>query len=94
MPSKTVATPGNQSLAEFQTVVQQQEGIFGPLTGLGKERQNNTITLNVGDTPANRAVLETYEGEEPPNKAGHDLVCKGNCLVDSQPAKVAAYRRA
>lgn len=94
MPSKTVATPGSQSLAQFQTVVQQQEGIFGPLIGLGKEGQNNTITLEVGGTPANRAVLETYEGEELPKKAGHDLICKGNCLVESQPAKVAAYRRA
>ncbi|MGH7831236.1 MAG: hypothetical protein ACREP8_13785, partial [Candidatus Binatia bacterium] len=83
----------SQSLDLFQTVVQQQEGIFGPLIGLGKEGQNNTITLEIGDAPANRAVIETYEGAEPPNKAGHDLICKGNCLVQGQPAKVAAYRQ-
>ncbi|MBI2998136.1 MAG: hypothetical protein HYY46_06725 [Deltaproteobacteria bacterium] len=93
MRSKTVATPGSQSLAEFQTVVQQQEGIFGPLTALGKKDQNNTITLQIGPGPGNRAVLETYKGNNPPEKGGFDLICAGDCLVEGQPAKVAAYRR-
>ncbi len=92
MASKTVATPGSQSLAEFQKVVQQMEGIYGPLTALGKEGSNNTITLEIGTSPANRAVLETYEGKDPPAKPGYALICKGDCLVDGKPATVAAYR--
>lgn len=91
--TKTVGTPGNQSLADFQTVVQQQEGIFGPLKALGRDGQNNTIILEIGPSPINRALLETYEGNKPPNKAGHVLVCTGECLVEGQPAKVAAYRQ-
>jgi len=92
MATKTVGTPGNQSLAEFQTVVQQQEGIFGPLKALGRQDPNNTVTLEIGDSPTKRALLEIYEGNEPPTKSGHVLICYGECLVKSQPAKVAAYR--
>ncbi len=93
MPSKTAVTAGNQSLADFETVVQQQEGIFGPLTALGKQGSNNTITFDIGPMPANRAVLATYEGDAPPARDGHSVVCKGDCLVDGQPAKVVAYRQ-
>lgn len=92
MAEKTVGTPGSQSLANFQTVVQEQEGIFGPLKALGKEGKNNLITLEIGPSLANRAVLETYQGSKPPEKAGHHLICSGDCLVEGQPAKVAAYR--
>lgn len=92
MATKTVGTPGNQSLAEFQKVVQQQEGIFGPLKALGREGQNNSITLEIGPSPTKRAVLEIYMGDEPPDKSGHVLICKANCLVESKPANVAAYR--
>jgi hypothetical protein len=90
----TVETPGTQTLVGFQDTVQQQEGIFGPLDALGKKDENNTITLEIGPAPKNRAVLETYEGDNPPEKTGFDHVCKGDCLVDGQPAKVAAYRKA
>lgn len=93
MSTRTVQTPGDQSLVDFQTVVQQQEGIFGPLTALGKQGSNNTITLQVGPSPTNRAILETYDSTDPPAKEGYDLVCTGDCLVESQPAKTAAYRK-
>jgi hypothetical protein len=91
--TKTVETPGSQTLAKFQEVVQQNEGIFGPLKALGKNKQNNTITLDVGSTPNNRAILETYEGDKPPTKDGFDSVCSGDCLVEGKAAKVAAYRK-
>jgi hypothetical protein len=89
----TVHTPGNQSLMNFQTVVQQQEGIFGPLKALRQEDQNNAITLEIDHCPTNRALLETYDSSAPPNKPDHRLICVGECLVSGQPAKVAAYRR-
>ncbi len=91
--TETRETTGNQSLADFETVVQQQEGIFGPLTALGKQGSNNTITLDIGPAPANRAVLATYASDAPPAKDGHSVVCTGDCLVDGQPAKVVAYRQ-
>lgn len=87
-----VGTPGNQSLADFETVVQQQEGIFGPLKELGRDGQSNTITLEIGSTPTNRALLEIYDGPTPPTKLGHHLVCTSECLVEGQVKKVAAYR--
>ena len=92
MPNQTVESDGNRPLAEFQTVVQQQEGIFGPLQELAHRGSNNTITLEVGSSPEKRAVLDIYEGAEPPDKENHSLICKGDCLVGGAPAKVAAYR--
>lgn len=88
----TVGTSGTLSLDDLQTIVQQQEGIFGPLVGLEQERQHNVLTLEVGSTPLHRVALETYSGVTPPPKPGHVLVCTGECLILSQPAKVAAYR--
>ena len=90
---ETVQADGNMTIADFQTVVQQQEGIFGPLTALGKQGSNNTITFDIGSAPANRTVLATYEGDAPPARDGHSVVCKGDCLVAGQPAKVVAYRQ-
>ncbi len=93
MPSKTAETNGNQSLADFQTAVQQQEEIFGPLTALGIQGSNNTMTFDIGPAPANLAKLETYDGDAPPAKDGYSVVCKGGCLVAGRPANVVAYRQ-
>ncbi len=91
---ETIETLGTQSLGVFQTVVRQNEEIFGPLVGLGKKDQYNTITLCIGTSPEpdKLAVLETYASDAPPDKAGYELICSGECLVDGKPAKVAAYR--
>ena len=56
MPSTTETTDGNQSLPEFQTVVQQQEEIFGPLTALVMQGSDNTMTFDIGTMPANLVV--------------------------------------
>jgi len=93
MPSKKLGTPGSQPLAVFETVVQQKEGIFGPLKSLGKYGKNNTFELEIGPSPNNRAELEEYASEEPPKKEGYTFICKGDCLVNSLDAKVAAYRK-
>jgi hypothetical protein len=92
MRTRTIGTPGIQQLAAFQSVVQQQEGIFGPLIALGTWGQSNTMTMAIGPSPANRAVLEIYEGEAPLPRAGHAPICQGDCFVEGRPAKVVAYR--
>jgi len=94
MATAREATPGSQDLTTFQTVVQQQEGIFGVLTALSSEGANNIMTFQVGPSPdaAHRAILATYTGH-PPNKDGYVLVCIGNCLVSGATQQVAAYRK-
>ena len=92
MATETIPTPGSQSLADFQTVVQQNEGIFGPLQALASDGTNNSLTFEIGTTPAKRAILSTFDGASAPDKAGHTLICTGDCLVTGQPKKVAAYR--
>ena len=87
-------TPGSQDLPTFQTVVQQQEGIFGPLVALASQIPNNVMTFQVGPSPdtAHRATLEVFAGH-PPEKTGFILVCIGNCLVSGTAQSVAAYRK-
>ena len=93
MATATESTPGTQDLATFQMVVQQQEGIFAPLTSLASDGVNNTMTFLVGPSPdnAHRAILSVYS-DHPQQKAGYVLICVGNCLVNSNSQQVAAYR--
>jgi hypothetical protein len=92
MPSTTVASDGARPLGEFQTIVQQNEGIFGPLLALSSQGANNIITLEIGPRPAQRAQLELIGAGSAPTKPGQDLVCVGNVLVSALPVRVAAYR--
>lgn len=87
-----VETPGAHTLEAFQEVVQQQEGIFGPLVSLGSLRDVNVMTFEVSLSPAHRAVLATYV-DHPAPIPGHTLICAGPCLVEGAREQVAAYRR-
>lgn len=88
------ATPGTQDLSVFQTVIQQQEGIFGPLISLANEGSNNIMTFQIGLSPDadHRAIIDTYI-DHPPSKNGFVLVCISNCLVSGAIKAVAAYRK-
>ena len=92
---KVPEPPGNLSLEDFETTVQQTERINGFLKALARNRDQNqnTFTIERRRPPTNLAKLETYEGDAPPAKDGHSVVCTGDCLVDGQPAKVVAYRQ-
>jgi len=94
MATAQEATPGSQDLVTFQTVVQQQEGIFGPLTSLSSSGDKNLMTFQVGPSPdsSHRAILATYT-DHPPTKVGSVLVCIGNCLVSGALQQIAAYRK-
>lgn len=88
------ATPGNQDLQTFETVIQQQEGIFGRLVSIESESSNNIMTFQIGPspTPDHRANLIAYS-DHPPKKDGFVLICIGGCLVDSKVQQIAAYRK-
>ena len=88
-----VHSEGSLTLEELQTTVQQNEGIIGPLCELKKDGNQNSITLEDGPAPANRAVLEAYEGTNPPDKNGYNHVCHGVCLVQGAEKQVAVYRK-
>jgi hypothetical protein len=85
---------GNQDLTTFQTIVQQQEGVFGPLISLSSESTNNVMTFQIGPSPdaSHRAILATYT-DHPPTKDGYTFVCAGTCLVSGIAQLVAAYRK-
>ena len=92
--TQTLSTPGSQDLATFQTVVQQQEQIFGPLTALSSAAGNNLMTFTIGTSPDDNhlAQLATYSGATPPARAGFSVACTGSCLVSSGVQQVVAYR--
>jgi hypothetical protein len=87
------ACDGTKPLDYLQSVIQQEEGIFGPLQSLAAQAPNNVMTLVVGPSPpaSQRAVLETYDSH-PPEKPDATLICVADCLVNGTTAKVAAYR--
>ncbi len=93
MSERTFGVPGSLSLEDFETTFRQTEELNGFLKSLGSDGDQNTYTIDRKRPPANLAKLETYEGNAPPAKDGHSVVCTGDCLVDSQPAKVVAYRQ-
>ena len=91
MNDVTIRVTGNQSLSDFERLVQQEEGAHGFLKALGKDGKQNTITINLKRPPTNRAKLETLNGDAPQARVGHSVVCTGDCLVDGRMVKVVAY---
>jgi len=92
--TQTLQTPGSQDLPTFQTAVQQQEQIFGPLTALSSASGNNVMTFTIGTSPDNNhlAQLAPYTGTTPPAKPGFAVVCTGSCLVSNAVQQIVAYR--
>ena len=89
------ATPGAQDLSTFQNVIQQQEGIFGPLLSISSsDATNNVMTFQIGPShdSDHRVILDTYI-DYPTVKVDYTLVCIGNCLVSGAIKSVAAYRK-
>lgn len=93
MATANATTSGSNDIGTFQGVVQQQEGIFGPLTGLRTEGPNNVMTFDIAPSPpaGKRAMLEVYTGH-PAEKPGHILICVATCMVSGALSNVAAYR--
>lgn len=94
MATAREATPGTQDLPTFQTVVQENEGIFGPLQLISTEGDNNIMTFLVGDSPdpEHRVILDIYT-DHPDPKQGYCLVYAGICLVSGAAKRIAAYRK-
>ena len=93
MSERTFSVPGDLSLEDFETTVQQKEDLNGFLKALGRDGDQNTFTIDRRRPPTNLAKLEIHDGDAPPPKGGHSILCTGDCLVESQPAKVVAYRQ-
>ena len=92
MSTKTLSIEPNHTLEEFQTTVQQQEGIWGPLLEMGNKDGENRLVMDITDSPQNRVVLEEYASDEPPEKSGYSTICNGSCYISGKIKKLAAYR--
>ncbi len=93
MPTRTVHSDGSFDLATFQTNVQQQEEIFGPLLAMSTTGQDNELVLEIASAPSNRAVLEKIDSDAAPEKPGHRVICTGNVFVNRSKQSLAAYRK-
>lgn len=94
MTTRQRAAPGSQDLSTFQNTLRQQEQIFGKLTALSSQDGDNIMTFEIGQSPDDDHQIElaTYEGSDPPEKSGKEVVCVGKCLVSNALCDVAAYR--
>jgi hypothetical protein len=96
MTKTRVGSNGSLSLSDFAKIIQENEQILGPLTELSHQGSDNVATFDAdGPTlPADRVVeILPCVGDVAPARQGYDVVCKGDCLVLSQPMNLAAYRR-
>jgi len=92
MSTATVATQPDLSLRKLQLIVQQQEGIFGPLTQISTGNGKNVLEFEVRARPKVRAVLKVSDQDQPAPRKGFDLVCHGDCFIAGKQTRVAAYR--
>lgn len=88
-------TRGSIDLATLQTIVQQQEGIYGPLSGLAVQGTDIEMIfdIDVSPDPAFRAVLMTYSGVDVPVLPGLTLLTANLLPLDGALTYVAVYRR-
>ena len=93
MPTVQEATLGSQDLPTFQTVVQQNEQILGPLMALSSSGDKNIMTFTIDTSPdlRHQITLAAYT-DHPPAKPNMVLVCVGNCIVSGKAQPVAAYQ--
>jgi hypothetical protein len=92
MSTAKVATQPDLSLNKLQLIVQQQEGIFGPLTHISTGEGKNVLEFEVRAKPKVRAVLKVSDQDPPVPKKGHVLVCHGDCFISGKKKHVAVFR--
>ncbi len=92
MSTATVATQPDLTLKKLQLIVQQQEGIFGPLKQISIGNGRNVLEFEIAARPRVRAVLKVSEQDQPAPRKGFALVCHGDCFIAGKQTRVAAYR--
>ena len=92
MATATVATDPDLSLKKLQLIVQQQEGIFGPLKQFKAGVLSNILEFEVTAIPRHRAILKTSGQVEPAATKGYVLLCHGDCFIAGKKTHVAAFR--
>jgi hypothetical protein len=102
--AKSVGIKKDTSLGDLQTIVQQQEGLLGPLIALGHglllasdgittEQDLTVLTLDMDQAPpAKRATLRQAVGGQAVPVAGSTPICTGDCYVSGEIQTIAAYR--
>ena len=92
MASKLFRSDGSNDLTFLQTVVNQQEGIYGPLIALTSEIGQTYLVFQRGAAPNPRSVLVKIDGEPAPARPPQTVACSGLCVLGGQETWVAAYR--
>src|SRR5271157_141951 len=101
--AKSIGVKQDTSLSDLQMIVQQQEGLLGPLIALGHGQlpasdgttQQDVTILTVDmdqGPPAKRATLEQAVGGQAAPLAGSTPICTGDCYVSGRIQTIAAYR--
>lgn len=93
--STTVKEDAGNDLATTNTIVAQQEGVHGALTGMGNDGSSSTLTFdNTPKKPAKNAVVAAQKNGQPVIPQGSTLVCTGTIFVSGTLTLCAATRPA
>ena len=85
----TVIASRNLSLADIQTLVDQQESILGPLVSIGNDGNENLLLFDVEqDPPERHPFIDTNIAPRP----GAAVVATGKMFISGQLQDVAAFR--
>ena len=87
-PVSPVIASRSLSLAEMNTLVEQQESILGPLVTIGNDGTENLLIFDFErDPPEKHAIVDT--AEPPPNVT---VLATGKVFIAGQLEDVLVYR--
>jgi hypothetical protein len=87
-PVSTIRTGSDFSLAEINTLLEQQESILGPLVTIGNDGIENLLIFDFErDPPEQHTIIEAATSLQ-----GTMVVAIGKMFISGQLQDVAAYR--
>lgn len=87
-PLSPVTASRDSSLADINTIVEQQESILGPLVSIGNDGNGNLLIFDVvQDPPEKHAVVEI--AAPPPDAT---IITQGKIFIAGQLEDVLVYR--
>jgi len=89
----TVGVAKNTSLSDLNTIVGQNEDDLGPLTGIGNDGTQTTLTFDTDPpSPANHAVIAADSNGQPVVPASSTQVCRGTVFIAGAATPATATR--
>ncbi len=85
----------SSSREQLRRILEDREYSAGPIIALSPYKSEATwITCSDQSPPKKSILLEDYPPRSPlPEKQGYELVCIGDCFIESAPKSIAVFRQ-